>query len=114
RISPAQVALDVDRLVERSLPVVLELSGTPPEGFRVVEREVAPRRVTVSGPASVIDDVEEAHTEPVAIRPRAETITATVPLRRDDPQLRFSPPRVDVRVQIEEILVTKEIPGVSI
>jgi YbbR domain-containing protein len=114
RVSPSQVVLEVDRLVERSTPVVLDLDGDPPDGYRVVETEVDPRRVTVVGPASIVDRLQEIATEPVAIRPRAGSTSMVVPLRRDDPQLGFRPPRVEVRVQVEEILGERSFSGVPI
>lgn len=114
RVSPSQIALEVDRLVERSTPVVLDFEGDPPEGFRVVESQVEPRRVTAIGPAAVVDRLAEVHTERVAIPPRAGVTTLAVPLRRDDPQLTFRPPRVEVRAEVEEILGEREFTEVAI
>lgn len=114
RVSPSQVVLEVDRLVERSTPVVLHFDGDPPDGYRVLGSEVAPRRVTVSGPASVVDRLQEVHTEPVAVRPRVGATSMVVPLRRDDPQLTFRPARVEVRLQIEEIVGDRRFDAVPI
>jgi len=96
------------------VPVVLELAGSPPDGFRLAESEVVPKRVTVSGPAATVDAITEVRTDPVPIRPRAETIATAVTLRRDDPQVRFVPARVEARVRVEDVIASREIRGVPI
>src|SRR5947209_7967329 len=50
-ISPAEITLEVVRLVERTLPVAANVAVAVPPGYRLVESDVRPATVTVTGPA---------------------------------------------------------------
>jgi YbbR domain-containing protein len=113
RVSPSQLQFDVDRMSERSVPLVADLEATPP-GFRVVDVEVTPRRVTLSGPASAIDAIREVRTERVPLGTQPGVVERSAAVRRDDPGLRVSPSRVDVHFRLEEVFMTREFKNVEV
>jgi YbbR domain-containing protein len=58
-VTPAAVTIDLDRLAEKTVDVVVDHGPTPP-GLELGDESVTPTRVTVSGPASVIGRVVAA------------------------------------------------------
>lgn len=55
--SPQELSLSLELLVERDVPVEVELEGRPALGFMARQPTFAPRTVTVSGPQSLISQV---------------------------------------------------------
>ena len=50
-IRPAELVLDIDRQVERTVPVQIDLKGRPEFGYEVQATSTTPARVKVRGPA---------------------------------------------------------------
>ena len=97
RLSPAQLMLDVERLVERVLPVDVEFAERKPNGFRLLDTEVDPRAVRVSGPANEVDGWKAVKTQPVVLPARGGEFEAEGVLRNPGELTRFYPDRVTVR-----------------
>jgi YbbR domain-containing protein len=55
-VQPSEVTVDLDRLDERMVDVLVD-HGAPPAGLELGEESVSPTRVLVSGPASVLERV---------------------------------------------------------
>lgn len=53
-IEPNRFSLEVDRQIEKSVPVAVQVTGEPAAGARVVTREARPERVTIRGPESLL------------------------------------------------------------
>ena len=113
RVSPSQLQFDIDRMADRAVPVAPDLEAPPP-GFRLVDVEVSPRRVTVSGPTSVVEGIRELRTEHVATGSQPGVVERTAVVRRDDQALRVAPGRVTVHFRVEEIFTTREFKNVEI
>jgi YbbR domain-containing protein len=115
RITPAQVTLELERVAHRSVPVHLRLTGKPPPGLQVVDTKVAPETVQASGPASDVEDVEAANTEPLDLRNISPgTIERELALEPPSEYLSFSANRVAAQVRIEEVRVTREFKQVDV
>ncbi|MBI2962365.1 MAG: hypothetical protein HYY35_01305 [Deltaproteobacteria bacterium] len=114
RLSPVQVTLDVERVVERMLPVVTNLAGAVPAGFRVVESEIRPPSVSASGPSSVIGALRNIPTGPLHLAATSGNFEQSIVLERPADLVRLSPDRVVVRGRVEEILTTQDFRDVQI
>jgi len=115
RITPAQVTLELERVAHKSVPVHLRLDGKPPAGLQVAETKVAPETVQVSGPASDVEDVQAANTEPLDIRQiRAGTFEREVALELPSEYLALSANTVAVQVRVEDVMVTREFTQVEL
>ena len=64
-VTPYQVSLTVDTLVSRSLPVAVTSFDAIPSRFRFVQ--VVPDHITVTGPSSVVLQMDSVVTEAVSI-----------------------------------------------
>lgn len=60
KVTPAEVALDVELIVEKQVTVTVKSEGMPIFGYKAGEPEVAPRMVRVRGPASWVSKVTQA------------------------------------------------------
>lgn len=114
RMSPVQVTFDVERIVDRTLPVVTNVAGAVPPGFRVVESEIRPSTVSVSGPASLIGALRNVPTGPLHLAAASGTFEESIPLERPADLVRLSPERVTVRGRVEEVLATQDFRDVEI
>ena len=66
RISPSQIVLDIDRIVERQVPMRCDHPGAAAAGYRVDVGEREPAAATVRGPSRFV-----FHTD--SVRPRRST-----------------------------------------
>jgi len=63
RVTPSRISLDIDRLVRRKVPIHLDYRGDPPPGLRVVEVQLLPSEVAVTGPRARVAAINEIETE---------------------------------------------------
>lgn len=106
------VFLQAERTV--SLPIQVEVVDEPPLGYISRSPQADPALVTITGPASLIAQVDQAVTE-IFIRNTRETIerTSQVLVRNRDAQvingLTVNPPRVQVTLPIEQRFGYKDV-----
>ncbi|MDP8213631.1 MAG: CdaR family protein [Candidatus Euphemobacter frigidus] len=72
-LNPSRITAEVDRLVEKVLPVKVVYRGPPRRGYRVTGQRVIPPEVRVPGPESLLDTMTEIETEPVSVTGREIT-----------------------------------------
>jgi YbbR domain-containing protein len=77
-VQPAAVTIDLDRLDQKTVDVVVD-HGPTPNGLELGEEAVDPARVQVSGPASVIDRVVAARAS-VIIQPSGIDVDQAIEL----------------------------------
>lgn len=100
-IEPNLIRVQMEREVTQRVPVIPQLVGQPAEGARVEEPEVFPNQVLVSGPASMVRDLESLTTRPVSLNDRTTTFEETVAVMATDPLIQIvQPTTVSVRVPI--------------
>jgi YbbR domain-containing protein len=79
--SRVRVRIPVAReLANRTLPVVPQLTGELPAGYRIDSIRVEPLSVTVSGEAATVGQLESAPTEPIDLTGRTAELDTTVAL----------------------------------
>jgi YbbR domain-containing protein len=114
RLTPVQVTLDVQRVIERMLPVVTNLTAAVPAGYRLVESEVRPTVVTVNGPAAQVGALRNVPIVPLHLPPTTGNFEETVLLERPADLIRLSPDRVLLRGVLEEVVTTQDFRNVEI
>lgn len=103
--NPDVVTLTLEPLVSETLPVNLEVTGSPALGYQVGDPVRDPAFVTVSGPDSAVAQVEEVHAI-LDITDATSTIRAEVSLEALDAQ---DSPVSGVTVSPNEITVTQPV-----
>jgi hypothetical protein len=68
RVSPSVLWLDLERRIEKEVPVAPRLVGSPPEGYRLVQVAVRPAMVKVTGPESLVGALTRVPTVPIDLR----------------------------------------------
>lgn len=102
RLSPSFVDVKLDRVNEKSVPLRVEIAGTPAEGFRVGPLQATPPRVEISGAEGELKDVFEAVTETVNVDGVRESFSLMVPVNyRGKFTSLKGPATAEVRVTIE-------------
>lgn len=114
RMSPVQVTLHVERIVEKTLPVAANFGGAVPDGYRVVDSETRPRTVSVKGPASEVGALRNIPTGPLHLPATSGNFEQSVALERPADLVEVSPDRVVVRGQLEEIVIAWDFRNVVI
>jgi len=115
---PSRVSVQLDKRLERAVPVRLQLSGTVPVGYIAGDAEIEPATVDVTGPASAVQQIESA-----AVELRLDGVTAPVDGRytaapvdvngesisAEGRGLRLAPPAVRVRIPVSQQFASKSV-----
>lgn len=115
RITPAQITLDLERISSKSVPVQLRIENRPVSDFTIGATGVSPDRVTITGPVSVLRDVEFVSTEPLdmsrATRGNVEQDLRLLPIG-EGTSLDIG--SVTASVRIEDVVVTRTFDSVPV
>ena len=75
-IQPARIAVRVEAVEEKEVPVQAETSGALPDGSELYSQTAAPAKVRVRGPASFIRSLEFVSTERIDLTDKSADFTA--------------------------------------
>jgi len=115
KISPAIITLNLERTLQKAVPVRPRLLGRPAPGYEVAEMTTQPAEVRIAGPKSRVQEVESAYTEPVSVEGVDTTVVDQVNIGLEDPLLRIQgSPRVRVTARIREVAHTRAFPGLAV
>lgn len=115
RVNPSTIVLDIERTLQKTVPVRPRLAGRPTPGYEVAEVASQPAEVRLAGPKSRVQEVESAFTEPISVEGARAPVSDTVNIGLDDPLLRLiGASRVVVTAQVREVSDTRDFPGLEI
>ncbi len=115
RINPAQLTLELERVGHKAVPVRIRFAGKPPPDLQLGDTKVSPETVQVTGPASDVEDVQAATTEPLDISTATVgTLERELTLESAGEYLSFSANRVAAQVHFEEIFAVREFKHVPV
>jgi YbbR domain-containing protein len=104
KITPSILTLNLERTLQKVVPVRPRLVGRPAPGFEVGEVKAEPSEVRIAGPRSRIQEMESAFTEPLSVEGAQNNVSDVVNMGLDDPLLRvLGSPRVRATVRIQEV-----------
>jgi YbbR domain-containing protein len=98
-VSPAQVPLRLERVVQRRIPVRPRLVGEPAVGMDVGKMDAEPSSVLVSGPRLQIEALRSVTTDPISVDGAEGPVEAVVGVRSPLPLVRILEP-LAVRVTV--------------
>jgi YbbR-like protein len=102
-IQPSRIAVRLESVEERELPVKADLDGKPADGFEIYSQVVLPQRVRVRGPSSFVKTLDFVLTDKISVAGKAEDFTARqVPLGVSNQKTTVFNTVVDVVVRIGE------------
>ncbi|MDQ3323381.1 MAG: CdaR family protein [Acidobacteriota bacterium] len=102
-IQPNEIAVRLEAVEEREIPVKAETEGTVAENFEIYNQTVVPQKVRVRGPASFVKSLDSASTEKINIENRTADFNARqVELNLVNPKVTLLDTVVDVIFKIGE------------
>jgi YbbR domain-containing protein len=115
KISPASLTLNMERTLEKVVPVRPRLLGRPAPGFEVAELLSEPSEVRIAGPKSRVQEVESAFTEPLSVDGARSTVVDQLNIGLDDAVLRIQgSPRVKVTARVQEAEARRSFEGLAV
>lgn len=115
RVNPSTIVLNIERTLQKTVPVRPRLTGRPAAGFEVAEVGSQPGEVRLAGPKSRVQEVESAFTEPISVEGARGPVSDTVNIGLEEPLLRLiGASRVVVTAQVREVSETRTISGLDL
>jgi hypothetical protein len=103
-IQPSKIAIKLEPVIEREVPVIVETEGNLPEGYEFsAPPTVIPAKVSVRGPASFVNSLTSVSTERIDLTNRyGNFIASQVPLNVVNSKVTQLTAVVDVSFNIKE------------
>jgi YbbR domain-containing protein len=102
RAVPSQLQMTFDRQLTKEVEVKVRYDEKPPEGIRIAAERIEPMSLRIVGPATKVESLQFALTDPIDIDWTPGEKSARVHVFAGDPQVRFeSMPMVTVRTLVE-------------
>ncbi len=103
RIQPTNITIEIDRLVERELPVKATIKGKPGAGFEIVSISAQPPVIKVTAPGKIINPVLFLPTRDIDISgiKKSQSIETNLVLKPELAEL-LGDPLIKVRVTVKE------------
>lgn len=115
RISPGQIVLDIDRIVDRQVPVHVDIQGQPAAGYRVASVKAVPPTAPVRGPSRFVLHLDSVQTSPVEVNQARSDIDQTVSLMAPGDRMTLvGAQMVEASVTIGEIVVNREFRNLKV
>jgi len=108
-VEPAEIELELERLIIRSIPVRPRLVGQPAPGFEIGAVRAQPEKIRIQGPELHLKDLKELSTEALSVEGATETLETEVGLQLDDPFLR-TVGSAPLKLRVEILPVTTPTP----
>jgi YbbR domain-containing protein len=108
QVSPEEVTVGVDRLVERQITVAISLKGTPAQGYSALAPSYYPETVTIRGPSLVVNGINQASAV-VDIQNASKDITLPVLVNAGPSNVTINPATVQVVVPIVNAVASKNV-----
>lgn len=115
-IQPNVIQLQLGREGRKKLPVIVNQSGQPPEGFKVEAIEIEPPLVTLVGAEDVLEQISALQTSPLNLSDKIQSFTQRLDVQLPNPEWvgELEPPRVLVRVTLAGSSIEREFTGVPL
>jgi len=104
RAVPPEAHFIFERTATRRVPVEIRFTGEGRNGYGVARAEASPKMLEIAGPASHVDRITAAYSDPVDVGTVVGTSHFHVNAFLNDPMVRFvAPPQVTVTVTMKKL-----------
>ncbi len=115
RVDPTEITFTLERKLEKSLSVVPNIKGQPAHGFELVQYNISPSSVKVTGPYSQLMKIDKLTVEQIDITERREDFSEKVKIILDNPFFETSGvTAIDFHGLIREAVIIKTFRDVDI
>jgi hypothetical protein len=114
-INPRMVDILVERIGEKTVKVIPVIVGRPYEGHDFEDVIIKPEYVQISGPESMVRNIDSVYTDHIDIKGLTETTEGMAGLDPGDSKISLvDTTHVSVKIIIREGFIFKRIAGVSV
>jgi len=113
-VSPSEVILDVDRVVQRDIPVHIDVEGKPAAGYEVAGAAATPATVMAIGPSRYVNTLAQIPTEPLDVNGAAADVERRVDLENPNAAVALTAMRVDAKIDVAEKISSREFRAVNV
>jgi YbbR domain-containing protein len=115
RISPSQIVLDVDRTIDRQVPVHVNVLGLPAHGYGVESVKATPPSVMVRGPSRFVAHIDNVQTSPIEVNgAKADFEQPTQLIAPSERVTLEGPLTIQAAVEIGEVMANREFHGLPV
>lgn len=115
KINPPDIKIKLDETLTKEVPIIPELKGESPYGYKVKKVRFTPDMAKIAGPTSIVKKIREVHINPIDISELIEDSVKTVSLQLPQQPLRIiQNTPLYAYITIEEIFGTKDFQGIPI
>jgi YbbR domain-containing protein len=113
-VSPSEVILDVDHVVQREIPVHVDIDGKPADGYEVAGIDAKPATVIAMGPSRYVNTLAQIATGPFDIKGATGDVERGADLEDPNSAIALTATRADVTVDVSEKISDLEFHGVNV
>jgi len=115
KVNPSRIALNIQKRIEKKVPIKPILRGRLAEGYEQVGVNIEPSFAIISGAESDIKSVNSASTEAIFLADRNRSFTASANVMVDNPNITIKNPSIVlVELMIAEIEEEKQFTDLPI
>ena len=78
RVSPARLTLVLERVISKDVPIRVTVNGKPAQNFEIYKMTFRPEIVSITGPKSSVNAIQEVSTDPIPIANQSRSFDARV------------------------------------
>lgn len=115
KVEPQEITFTLETLVEKRLPVVPDLRGSPAYGYEMVQSVVSPPTAVIRGAKSRVQGITTLSTEEIDLTGRSASFAAKLKLGAPSALVRIAGDgSVEFRATLQEAVTTKALQPVAI
>ncbi len=115
KVDPIQVRLKFERREVKIVPIIPNITGSPEIGYERSAVQIAPAKVEISGPYSLITGINSVSTREFSLSGLRQDVVTALELSSPSPLVRLSSSSlVELRVAIREAVAVKRFDTVTI
>jgi len=114
-IFPSEISIRLDHIQTKEIPIEVLFQGSLPEDYSIGEINVMPKTVSVSGPDSMIEQIDYLTTKPIILdKTTVDSFSIVRAFQLGDKKMLISPKAVQVSVEVYKSKDTKLFQNVPV
>jgi len=114
-VDPPDVLVSIEPRVVKEVPVVPSFRGFLEPGYELVGFKLAPSRIEVAGPASVMEALGDAATEPIELTGRGDNFSTVTRIALRDPLVTLlSSSAIEFSAEVKKAIVYRTLSDIDI
>jgi YbbR domain-containing protein len=113
-INPRYVHLAFDKRVNKTVDVVAAVAGRPEHGYVVDEIKPLPAKIKLRGGERMLASVSQVRTREILLEGHTDSFVSEAEVVPPDGAEVIGNPRISVKIRLDEELVTRKLPGLTV